>query len=232
MNITINSKKKKSKIIFSKLKTISLLLLLTSGIFIAGIYISDPILDSRDHEKFNNLNTQLNLLVKEITVASDSAETWEYSTSCSPLLSGDWPTGDYNCTALLSTSKTIASLQDFNSLQQKYYPLIDNSEIWRDTPNEELNYTDNFGNNFAVSLAYKKYNENLSNIGCTYTIQLNQTANDNSLFIDSDGFGSQIDEGQGKATISLKCNDVARDYWYTISDPSQRPSPDSPMIRQ
>lgn len=211
-----------------KIILITPLLLLGLGIlYIVAVYTTNPIFDRLNHDKFTKLDTQMQGLFQKLKTASGEDDIWKYITSCDVEMSGDWPTGEYYCTALISTEKEISSIQEFNTLQTKYYPTINSSNTLKQTSELETEPLNNFGNNFVVSSAEKTYIEVKSKIKCNYSIELNQKNEDSNLI--SSAYGSDINNHIGNANIRLSCGAIARGYWYNISNPAQLPSPDSPL---
>ncbi len=222
MSKTINGKKQSNK---NLLKILTPSLIILSPIVIFALYnlVSNPILDSVDHNRFKTLDSQMQGLYGKIKLASNNNESWEYTASCDSQLSGDWPTGEYICTTLISTDRTIHSVQELNSLQSKYFSLVNNSNVFVDSSGSNIQSTETFGKNFTVSLAYKDFLEMKSNIKCTYTIQLNQTSGNINYQTNNNSLGNLINDDNGALDITLRCSDIARNYWYNLS-PSMSPS--------
>ena len=234
MTKNINIKKSPAKKI-TKMILIPLLVLLSPVIlyllYVLFNWATDPILDKIDHDKFNTLDTQMQGLYQNIETAASSDDGWSYSALCDSELSGDWPTGNYDCTTLISLQKDITSVQELNTLQAKYYPVINNNSTLLKSSDSDLESAGDFGDKFSVSLAYQDYIEKKSNIKCTYTINLNQTDQNINYQTNNDSLGSFIVGDQGNVAISFRCSAIARDYWFMLSSPSMRPSPDAPIKR-
>ncbi|MEI7918585.1 MAG: hypothetical protein WCH58_04355 [Candidatus Saccharibacteria bacterium] len=185
--------------------------------------VSAPMLDRADHDRFNTLDTQMHSLFDKIKVASNSNERWSYSSICESQLSGDWPTGKYICTTLMSTNKTVRSVRELNDLQEKYFPLVNSSNVFIGSNGSDIQSTEAYSKRFAVSLAYKDLTEIKSNTKCIYTIQLNQTPTNTNYQKNNSNLGYLIDGGEGIVDITLRCSDIARNYWYALSNSNTEP---------
>ena len=235
MTKNINIKKSPAKKI-TKMILIPLLVLLSPVIlyllYVLFNWATDPILDKIDHDKFNTLDTQMQGLYQNIETAASSDDEWSYSALCDSELSGDWPTGNYDCTTLISLQKTITSVQELNTLQAKYYPIINSNVILLQKTELNTNLPGDFGKKFTISSAEKQYTEKETGFGCNYLIDLSQNERDASLSYEANNsYGSKINNGIGNLLISLRCSAIARDYWFMLSSPSMRPSPDAPIKR-
>lgn len=230
----MNKSIKTNKLFTKKRLLISIpFFIILSPLIIFGIYslVVNPILDKIDHDKFNMLDSQMQSLYTQIKTASNGAEDWKYSAVCETNHSGDWPTGTYYCTTLISMQQNITSAQELNTIHTKYYSTFSTSDIFDKTLSSNLKSVGSFGKEFMVSAAYQDYVEIKSGVGCTYTAQTNQTDEYVDYQKNNYTMGSLITGGQAKLNISLNCSSNARDYWYTISNPNMRPSTNDPLKR-
>jgi len=229
---TINAKKVPSKKIIKIILFLPLIIIGLFALFIAGVYATDPIFDRLDHDKFTNLDTQMQSIYNSLKMASGGVDNWNYSTSCDVELAGDFPTGKYYCTALISMEKTVTSVEEINGLQSKYYPIVDKSTSLKQKTELDLQNPNDFGERFVVSSAYKEFSEIKSGIDCSYLLKVNQMDDLVGGFSDNDSYGSTIEGQNGVAVISLRCRNIARDYWYTISNPALLSEPNAPLIKE
>ncbi len=212
MNKSIITKKLTVKTV---LKRILQILLLIIVLYILAVFLeiaTRPIRDSFDKNKYVELNSQMQILYDDISTASNGAEDWQYEASCIEQLNGPWPTGRYICSNIISTRKTVSSVQEVNDLQAKYYPIVDNNNIF--TPISELDpeYPSDFGKNFVVSSVEKNYTEKTSKVTCNYLLSLYQ--NPDSLYENNDLYSSAIVGNTGVASIKVECTSIARGQWY------------------
>jgi len=230
---TINAKKFSSKKIIKIILFLPLILIGSFALFIAGVYVTDPVFDRLDHDKFAKLDAQMQVIYSNLKTISGGVDSWDYSTSCDVELAGDFPTGKYYCTALISMEKTVTSVEEVNGLQAKYYPVVDKSASLKQKTELDLQNPNDFGKRFVVSSAYKEFNEIKSGIECSYLINLSKRTNEKSLsYAENVSYGSDISNGVGKVAISLECNEIARDYWYTISNSALLSEPNAPLIKE
>lgn len=206
-----NSKKIIKILLLSPVVLIGLL-----AVFVAGVYATAPFFDKLDQEKFVKLDNQMQNLYEQIKSGSNEGDDWKYAAVCSKEYSGDFPTGQYNCVTSISLQKTIATVDDLNALQAKYYPIIDSSDSLVTKTDLDPELPGDFGKNFVVSSAEKNYTEKESGIECNYLIKLNQAADEYDLNYDS--YGSRMINENGKAMVSLRCEDIARKQWYKLAD--------------
>ena len=214
INIKQTSTKKIVKIILIILMTPIILF----AIFIALYFGTKPIFDKIDHDKFDTLNSQTYSLFQKIDTASNGNDDWKYSDVCISDRTGWMETGVYHCVTSISTQKNIKSVQELSELHNKYYPIIENSDIWKQQNSTNIQTSTDFSKKFVVSLAYKDYTEEKTNTKCTYTIQLNQTAANKNYDTGNYNLGSEIDGSEGSFLISLRCSGTARSHWYELSD--------------
>lgn len=229
---TINAKRVSSKKIIKIILFLPLILIGLFALFIAGVYATDPIFDRLDHDKFAKLDTQMQVIYNNLKTASNGVDEWAYLTSCDSEMAGDFPTGKYYCTALISMEKTVKSVEEVNALQSKYYPVVDESTSLKQKTELDLQNPNDFGKRFVVSSAYKEFSEIKSGIDCDYLLKVDQADDLIGGFADNNSYSSIIEGQSGKTTISLKCRNVARDYWYTISNPALLSEPNAPLIKE
>lgn len=184
--------------------------LLLALFIIVVVYVITPILETIDKSKFDNLADESHVLYDDIVRASGGQESWTYNKSCEPEYSGPWPTGVYYCTMRISTEVQVTAVEQFVTLHNKYYPVVDESPILSPTDNLKKAYPGDFGVRFVVSSAERHYNlSNDNSIDCTYLARLSQSNKDTEI-----GYGIAIKDGIGKVNIGLECTDKARKDWY------------------
>ena len=210
----------------SKTKIVALsiivLLLLVAAIFI----ISIPIISNLEHTRFTKLDTSQRSIYDEIVKASDNAEKWDYAASCTQIYTGPWPTGEYTCSTVISTSKEITSIDQLNDLQAKYYPVINNSGKLHQTSELDIQSPEDFGKKFVVSGVEKHYDDKSSGINCIYSLSLGQSHETPDNFT----YGSKILNAQGKSSdgtsleantgivdISLSCDSKSNEAWFKLT---------------
>ena len=185
---------------------------------IFGFLAYRPILDKIDQDRFAKLDTQMRKVYKSIEEVSGKSDAWTYEKSCEPEYSGPWQTGRYYCTTKISMDKTIASAKEVADLQDKYYPIIDSSEALKAESELDLQPAGDFGISFVVSSAEKRYIEKSTDLECKYSISLSQRVNDNTKSYEENViYGSGINDGIGKITITLESTNKARSNWYVAS---------------
>ena len=209
-----------SKKIFVK-KTVFIILIVMSPIIIlilifAWGYITHPIFDKFDQDRFNRLDIQMKNLFQEFKTASNGTDNWNYSSLCSADRTGWMATGSYSCTTSISTITAVKTALEVNQLRLKYQPLIDDSKILFKTTVSGTESLNNFGSDFVVSSIEEHYTEATSKIECDYLIKLYQS--NRNLGFSSDAYGTAIANEQGNLAISLRCSDTARDCWYPLND--------------
>jgi len=200
-----------------KLPIKKILLIITGVIIliIAVYFISLPIRDKLDQNRFEKLDAQMQLVFKDIKAAANNSDQWNYKTSCTPNMTGWARTGGYTCTALITMEKPVTTVQEINSLQARYYPVIDSFSGF--TQKTELNpqLPDDFGKKFVVSSAEKHYIEKKSGVECIYIISLNQSSEDkNKSYSENFLSGSTINTDNGNISTTLRCREDSRGSWY------------------
>ena len=179
-------------------------------------YITHPIFDKFDQDRFVRLDRQMQNQFQEFKTASNRTDNWDYSSLCSVDRTGWMATGSYSCTTSISAISAVKSALEVNQLKLKYQPLIDNSKILLKTTVSGTESSNNFGSDFVVSSIEKHYREAISKIECDYLIKLYQ--GNRNLGLSSDSYGTAIANGQGNLVINLRCSDTARDNWYPLND--------------
>jgi len=208
MTISISQSKRQKKT--KKVTLTTCLALLTLAAI--GYLASGPILNKIDQNRFVTLDLQMQRLFADIKSTSDKSDVWVYRKSCEPERSGPWATGNYYCSTKISMTKTVTSVKEIADLQSKYYPIINNSEILKAKSDLDLELPGDFGKNFVVSSAEKRYRENSTKISCTYLNKLYQI-NDNGDF-SLNKYSATIVNDIGNINISLKCTDRAYEDRY------------------
>ena len=179
---------------------------------IFGFLAYRPILDKIDQDRFAKLDTQMRKVYKSIEEVSGKSDAWTYEKSCEPEYSGPWQTGRYYCTTKISMDKTIASAKEVADLQDKYYPIIDSSEVLKAESKLDSQPAGDFGISFVVSSAEKRYIEDSTKVSCNYLNKLDQTVDDKNF--STKKYGSVIEDGVGSVNMSLTCSGKSYKNWY------------------
>jgi hypothetical protein len=207
-----SSKKQMStvkKIILTMAALITLFIL-----FIIGTIVSKPFFDNLDKNRFETLDKQSRTIYDAVKAKSGGVETWTYEAKCNPERSGWMLTGQFFCETSLTTEVNVTNVTQLIALHEKYYPIIDDSSYLKQKTELNKQHPGQFGVNFVVSSAEKKYNgTNTGSAVCTYLTELIQPKEDNST-IYNQSYGADIATGTGRAIISLRCADMARGDWY------------------
>lgn len=191
---------------------IFLILLSALILYIVGGFALSPVFDKFDHDKFIDLDTQMQGVYRKLQAASGGADDWKYEKVCNDELAGDWPTGMYFCDVTMSLNKKATSVDDVNNMQAKYYPIINGSNALKKTTELDPESLIDFGKNFVVSSAEQRYKEIKTGVECDYLIKLYQDATDGEYI--SNAYGSYISVGSGYVRASLVCSEKARGSWY------------------
>lgn len=185
-------------------------------LYMAGSFVSASFFEKSDQDRFVMLDSRMRSLYNQIKSVAGENDDWKYAAVCSEEMSGDFPTGEYNCVTSISMRKTITSVEELNVLHAKYYPVINDSDSLSSKTELDVELPDDFGKNFVVSSAEKRLVEKDSNIECNYLTKLGQGAEDYSSEYDS--YGSKMLSDIGRITISLRCEDISRGSWYQLVD--------------
>jgi hypothetical protein len=178
-------------------------------IIIVSILIT-PLFETIDKAKFERLNDESSVMYQQLKRASGGLETWTYNAQCNERLSGDWPTGEFDCTTTIATTVPVTSVAAFIALHDKYYPVIDHMSVLKPINQLDKEYPADFGRIFVVSSAEKHYDiAGVDSVRCDYLGKLDQSIQ-NADF----RYGIEIDQGVGSAVISLECSGSARGDWY------------------
>lgn len=177
---------------------------------LVSIYIVSPISESIDKTKFEALDTKSKALYANVNAVSGGAEMWTYKAHCEEWMTGDWPTGEYQCSTTMSTEVKVTNVSTFVALHDKYYPVIDRAVMLKPAGELAENYPGYFGVKFAVSGAEKNYTAlDDSGIECTYLAKLGQSVGGANV-----GYSTSIQGDIGDVRVSLECSDKALGNWY------------------
>ncbi len=191
-------------------KQIVLIILGFLALLITGYLISQPIIKQIEQNKFNTLDEQSRLIYQKIKLVAGGDEDWQYSTTCKDKHTGEWPSGIFNCTALISLDRQVNSIAELNTLHEKYYNLIDKDSLLIKTTELDPQYPSDFGKLFVVSSAEKHYVNVATGVECRYLSQLGQISESGDNFT----YSTAIENGQARLVISLECSGLADDPWY------------------
>jgi len=179
-------------------------------------YVTHPIFDKFDKDRFTTLDAQMLKLFNELKSTSNKSDNLKYSAVCSANHSGWLPTGDYNCITSISTYKNVSSIQEVNTMHDKYYLTINSSAALIQKTDLDPELPGDFGKKFVVSSAEKRYENKQTKIECRYILQLDQIDESIDIRLDNSQYGSDIVGYIGKLTISFRCDETARDHWYEL----------------
>jgi len=174
-------------------------------LYITGTLLLSPVFDAADKSRFEKLDNQSRELYSQLQVASGGAELWTYVAGCEDIMSGPWPTGEFNCTTGSYADVNVLSLAQLNTLHEKYYSVIDQSKMMKKVSELDMQRPGDFGMRFVSSSAEKKY-RNDDGITCTYLVNLSDGKN-----ID---YGINLSVDSAAVGISLRCMDTSRGDWY------------------
>lgn len=170
-------------------------------------------MDNIDKNKFTTLETQVQNIYKSVKLSAASDEAWINKSACDAnTTGGDWPDGTYNCESYIVMKKDISSLKEVNELQDRYYPIFNNSPELKTETELSLYLPNDFGKKFVVSSAEKKFKEVKSNIACTYILKIAQKY-ENKEFT-SDTYSTEIIDNRAVAYLTFRCEETARGSWY------------------
>jgi hypothetical protein len=125
--------------------------------------------------------------------------------------------------------KLVSSPEEVMQLHEKYYSILEKQSSLETKSEIEYLYSDSFGKKFVVSSASKEYIEKKTSFYCRYESYLGQ--NDPSLNSLSYEKGSEIQNGIGKLTVLLSCEEKTGKTWYPeIKDASGMIPDFSPYI--
>ncbi len=206
-----NIKSIKKILLYSPVVVLGLVIL-----YMAGSFVSASFFEKSDQDRFVMLDSRMRSLYNQIKSVAGENDDWKYAAVCSEEMSGDFPTGEYNCVTSISMRKTITSVEELNVLHAKYYPVINDSDSLSSKTELDVELPDDFGKNFVVSSAEKRYINSETEIGCKYLIKLLRTDSD-GIFLD-DNYGESIENGLGGVLVSIRCTDIAQGAWYELSE--------------
>jgi hypothetical protein len=207
----------------AQLKKIEKVILIILLIPIALIVISfgfRMVVDKIDHDKFITLDNKMNSLFEKIKDAGGVSDGWTYEKECEPEQSGGgFSTGRYYCKNEIYLRKNVTSIDTLNYYHNKYFPIIDNSDIWDKHKSTALDLTSDFGKKFVVSIAERDYIEEKTSVGCEYSLLLFQIQDNEEYYkFNNTSPGSPIVNNTGDFYIGIECNEFATQSWYTPID--------------
>jgi hypothetical protein len=210
----INTPRQVVKII-ARLSFVAIITPLTLIILgIVWLMVTNPIFDNLDQNKFISLDSRMKEVYQNLKTTSNGVDDWKYKTVCSPNRSGWMENGTYNCIVSISTKTTTTSVDEINSLQARYYPILEKSQNLQQKSELDLEMPSDFGKNFVVSSAEKNYTEIKSGVECRYLLEVNQSGKNRDRNFDS--YGSSIINSVGNVVISIRCDETARSFWYGL----------------
>lgn len=196
----------------TKSKRVVLIIISVIVLIIIGYFVSIPISNNIEHDKFVALDNNQRDLYEKLVAASKGTDTWTYSANCKQIYAGAVPTGTYDCSTVISTTKQVTAAAEVNDLHTKYFSVIDSySGLTQKTP-LKLMSPESFGKKLVVSGAEKNYADNKSSVDCWYMISLGQT---NSTLQNSIG-GTNIVNDTGILRVNLTCKDTSNNAWYLV----------------
>jgi len=178
---------------------------------ISNFYILGPLRDVLDRDSFNRLDLAMRDLNASLDHASAGQEDWKYTKECESSADHIWSVDPYLCSTHIIMNKEVHTAKAITQLHDKYYPLIQNSNIFTPKDNLAITTPDIFGIEFQVSNAMQ-YNmlKQDSNVSCTYNIALGQM---NPTY-DNNRYGKDIEKSSGLANMSIDCTKRSYRNWY------------------
>ncbi len=191
-------------------KKILILIGVIVGIPIAALIVLlaiQPVLDGIDHSKFSSLQSQSRLIFNDIKKTSAGVDDWKYEEKCIDSNANFFGPSNYYCSTTAELVQAVGTARQMNDLNDKYYPIIDNSKYLKAL--DELSKTppSQFGIDFVISSADKQYKSS-DGYRCTYSAKLAQP-NQQGI-----GYGKPITGGEGQAILMFDCTNKARGNWY------------------
>ncbi|MFZ2125505.1 MAG: hypothetical protein WA087_02870 [Candidatus Saccharimonadales bacterium] len=203
-----------------KIEKVILFILLIPIVLIALSFGFRMVVDKIDQDKFVTLDSQMENLFEKIKDAGGISDGWAYEKKCEPEQSGGgFSTGRYYCKNEIYLRKNITSIDTLNYYHNKYFPIIDNSNVWDKQKSTTLDLTSDFGKEFVVSIAEKDYAETKTNVNCEYVLHLYQLKDNEEYYKSSNTLpGSSIVDNEGALYLDVTCYEFATQSWYTPTD--------------
>src|ERR1035437_3012754 len=114
----------KQKSIFSKVIIIIGILILAIALYVAYLMISFSISSSLEKTRYEKVATNIENLVQRLN-SLDDKNKWSKNIYCEKEYSGDFSTGDYECSAKLTLTFNTDDPKLFIDLNNKYHQIID-----------------------------------------------------------------------------------------------------------
>lgn len=167
-----------------------------------------PLKNHFEKNRFLALSANMQDLYDQLKNIATESEDLVFKNECDEEKSGDWPTGYYYCESSITLDKQVETAGEVSEIQSRYFAVIDSTESLQSSSELALYSPEDFGRNYVVSGAEKKYLNN--SIKCKY---LNALNNDDGTY-NVDMPGDKIDENNGRLILSLQCIDKTTSDWY------------------
>ncbi|NTW61719.1 hypothetical protein HGB24_03500 [Candidatus Saccharibacteria bacterium] len=209
-------------------RKVTIIAIVIAVVAIAILYkpMSEFISTQIEKSQFQTLDSDMQNLYNEIKSAASNDEDWRYRTVCSRNYRGDWPDNTYNCITSISLKKLVSSTEELNYFQNKYYPMVDKSNVWDQSKSGSLQTIGIGDTKFVVSTGEKQYTEKNTGESCTYRIAVEQTLDNYSDKNILNEVGELIKNDQGDFFISVRCSKTASYPWFNIVSDTSYVIPD------
>lgn len=204
------TKKKKIILIILAIIFAPIMIIILWALIYYCIYM--PIAKYFDHQKMSMLDSQMQKLYSQIVAVKSDDDNWRYQAVCDNQRTGWANTGKYDCLTSISLEKTVTTAEELQALHEKYYSMIDTSDIIQEKNHLIVSPANKFGKKFVISNEEKNYEEDQTKVECTYILSLEPLVED--FNIDDYYTGSTIDS-KGQATLTFQCYKLSLDQWYT-----------------
>lgn len=182
-----------------------MLLAISIFVILVLLLIFQPITNITESIKYSGLKEASGILYDKLK-SSYPSDKWSYLPDCENEYSGSWPTGRYVCSTKINLEARLDSLEDINEIFLKTYSTIEKDENFPENTGLSVSPQNIFGERFAVSSAFKRYQYKNSGIICRYSIDVNQVYDDYTPQRRS--YGKEI-EGEGKLLFEFRCADFS-----------------------
>jgi len=178
--------------------------------YIIFYFLTSPVLNVIDKNKFTKHDNQGKSLYAELKAASGGIDDWKYEAKCIDARSGDFPDGNIFCGIDITLNTTVGSAPQFKSLHEKYFNIIDSQKFLKPETDLSLNPPAIFGTSMVKSTAEKTY-ASTGKITCNYGAEMYDATDKESAYKQA---GSEISVSNASVYINFTCSDRARDNWY------------------
>jgi len=178
--------------------------------YIIFYFLTSPVLNVIDKNKFTKHDNQGKSLYAELKAASGGIDDWKYEAKCTDANAGKFgPTEPY-CGMDLRLDTKVGSAEQFKSLHEKYFDIIDKQKFLRAEAELNINPSFGFGVSMVKSTAEKKYSAG-SGFECGYIAKMYDATDKESAYKQA---GAEISGNNASVYINFTCSERARDNWY------------------